>query len=208
VSDTLAIAEIAYVGLGANLADPCAQVERAVPAIGALPLTRLCAVSSLYRTAPVGPADQPDYINAVVRLETRLSPRRLLAELQRIERGQGRVRDGTRWGPRTLDLDILTFGTRHLRSPGLTLPHPEMHRRAFVLVPLGEIAPSDLPIPGCPTLGELLAEMPHNGVERLAGRGCTAEGAAADDRDIGPEALAAAGLDPPSTGPRAPGPAR
>lgn len=161
-------AETVYIGLGANLADPRAQVERAVQALARLPSSRLVQVSRLYRTAPVGPADQPDYINAAARLNTRLAPQALLGALQGIERDHGRVRDGTRWGPRTLDLDILVFGSRRVSEPGLTLPHPEVHRRAFVLVPLAEVAPADLDIPGQGRLAALLAAVPKAGVEVLA----------------------------------------
>jgi 2-amino-4-hydroxy-6-hydroxymethyldihydropteridine diphosphokinase len=161
-------AETVYIGLGANLDDPRAHVEQAAAALAGLPLSRLEQVSWLYRTAPLGPADQPDYINAAARLVTLLSPPALLAALQQIERDHGRVRDGTRWGPRTLDLDILVFGGRRQRRPRLTLPHPEVHRRAFVLVPLAEVAPADLDIPGQGRLDALLAAVPKHGVEPLA----------------------------------------
>jgi 2-amino-4-hydroxy-6-hydroxymethyldihydropteridine diphosphokinase len=164
----LAIAEVVYVGLGANLDDPQAHVERAADDLARLPASRLEALSWLYRTAPVGPADQPDFVNAAARLVTRLTPRALLAALQRIERDHGRVRDGTRWGPRTLDLDILAFGRRHAARPGLTLPHPEIRRRAFVLVPLSEVAPAALDIPGQGRLDVLLAAVPKEGVKPLA----------------------------------------
>jgi 2-amino-4-hydroxy-6-hydroxymethyldihydropteridine diphosphokinase len=160
--------ETAYVGLGANLDDPRRHVEAAAAELSRLPSTRLRAVSSLYRTAPLGPADQPDYVNAVARLETRLAPRALLAALQGIERDHGRVRDGTRWGPRTLDLDLLTFGEQRIVSAALTVPHPEMHRRAFVLVPLADVAPPSLPVPGRDCLAVLLAAVPLDGVSLLA----------------------------------------
>jgi 2-amino-4-hydroxy-6-hydroxymethyldihydropteridine diphosphokinase len=163
----LAAAETVYIGLGANLNDPRAQVERAAAALARLPTSRLEALSRLYRTAPLGPMDQPDYVNAAARLTTCLSPPALLQALQCIEREQGRVRDGTRWGPRTLDLDILLFGARRSARPGLTLPHPEIHRRAFVLVPLREVAPADLDIPGQGRLGALLAAVPASGVAPL-----------------------------------------
>jgi 2-amino-4-hydroxy-6-hydroxymethyldihydropteridine diphosphokinase len=166
--DTPALPETVYIGLGANLDDPRRHVEQAAAALAGLPATGLEQLSWLYRTAPVGPADQPDYINAAARLVTRLSPRALLAALQQIERAHGRVRDGTRWGPRTLDLDILLFGTRHGAWPGLTLPHPEIHRRAFVLVPLAEVAPPRLDVPGQGRLDALLAAVPRDGVAALA----------------------------------------
>lgn len=132
---------LAWIGLGSNLDVPSAHVERALDELDGLPLTRRRDASSLYATRPVGPADQPDFINAVARLETRLSPLALLDQLQALEQRHGRVR-GQRWGPRTLDLDLLLFDEQHLVTPRLTLPHPEMTRRAFVLVPLAEIAPS------------------------------------------------------------------
>lgn len=159
--------EIAYVGLGSNLADPGHQVRRALEALDRLPETRLMAASALYATAPVGPQDQPDYVNAAARLETRLSPPDLLAALLSIEARQGRRRDGTRWGPRILDLDLLLHGARVLDLPGLRLPHPEMGRRAFVLVPLADVAPPGLPIPGQGTLEQLLRACPQGGVTRL-----------------------------------------
>ncbi|MBK1632791.1 2-amino-4-hydroxy-6-hydroxymethyldihydropteridine diphosphokinase [Thiohalocapsa halophila] len=183
--------EVAYIGLGANLDGPREHVERAAVALTALPSSRLEGVSRLYRTAPVGPADQPDYINAAARLVTRLPPRALLTALQGIERAHGRVRDGTRWGPRTLDLDILVFGRRQVTWPGLVLPHPEIHRRAFVLVPLTEVAPADLGIPGQGRLDGLLAAVPKDGVAPLAPialslpAGALGPDAAADDSSNG-----------------------
>ncbi len=160
--------ECAYIGLGANLADPVRQVQQAFLDLQRLPLSRVLAHSRLYRTAPVGPPDQPDFVNAAVRIETGLEPMALLAALQAIERSHGRIRDGRRWGPRTLDLDILLFGNRCLNVPGLHLPHPQMHRRGFVLVPLAEVAESGLVVPGRGTLRELLAALPGGGIEPLA----------------------------------------
>lgn len=158
---------MAYIGLGSNLADPCAQVLRAMDALAALPGCTLCFRSSLYATSPVGPVQQPDFVNAVVSLATTLTPHALLAALQGIERDQGRVRDGTRWGPRTLDLDLLVFGESQLALPGLVLPHPEIAGRAFVLVPLAEIAPAGLSIPGQGHLDGLLAALTDRGDVRL-----------------------------------------
>ncbi|MBV8032187.1 MAG: 2-amino-4-hydroxy-6-hydroxymethyldihydropteridine diphosphokinase [Betaproteobacteria bacterium] len=136
---------VAFVGLGSNLDNPVRQVESALGELDTLPQTRLLKRSSLYRTAPVGYADQPDFINAVAQLETELAAERLLEELQAIESRHGRVRTFPN-APRTLDLDLLLFGEVVLRSERLTLPHPRMHERSFVLDPLREIAP-DLKIP-------------------------------------------------------------
>ena len=139
----------AYVALGSNLGDPLQTVESAIDALAALRGSLLKAMSSLYRTAPVGLRHQPDFINAVVALDTRLAPRELLAELFALEARFGRIRDpgGARNAPRTLDLDLLLHGDTIMNEPGLILPHPRMHERAFVLAPLAEIAP-DLVIPG------------------------------------------------------------
>jgi 2-amino-4-hydroxy-6-hydroxymethyldihydropteridine diphosphokinase len=135
----------AWVGLGSNLADPRSQLELALEELDQLPLTRLSIASRLYTSRPLGPRDQPDFINAVAGLETRLSPLALLDQLQALEQRHRRVR-GRHWGPRTLDLDLLLFDQECLSVPRLALPHPEMARRAFVLVPLAEMAP-DLRLP-------------------------------------------------------------
>ncbi len=132
----------AYVALGSNLADPQAQLRQATAALSRLPDTALAATSRWYRTAPLGPPGQPDYLNAVVHLRTGLSPYALLAALLLIETAQGRVRGPQRWGPRSLDLDLLLYGDRVLHDPELTLPHPRLHERRFVLEPLAEIAPA------------------------------------------------------------------
>lgn len=131
----------AFVGLGANLGDATATLKRAVAALAALPDTHLAGLSSLYRSAPLGPAGQPDYLNAVARLETRLTPHGLLRALQAIEDAHGRVRL-ERWGARTLDLDVLLYGNDTIATTDLVVPHAEMTRRNFVLVPLQELAPS------------------------------------------------------------------
>ncbi|GLR08724.1 2-amino-4-hydroxy-6-hydroxymethyldihydropteridine diphosphokinase [Mixta theicola] len=138
-----------YLALGSNLADPLHQVRNALDALAVIPQTRRAAVSSFYRTPPYGPPDQPDYLNAAVALDTQLSPESLLDHTQRIELEQGRVRKAERWGPRTLDLDILLFGDRVLNTPRLTVPHYDMHNRAFMLVPLLEIAPQARLPDGC-----------------------------------------------------------
>ena len=137
---------IATIGLGANLNDPAAQVEYALAELDRLPGTRLRTHSSLYASAPVGYVDQPDFINAVAQVETELAPRALLAALLEIEHRHGRERS-FRNAPRTLDLDLLLYGNAHFHEEGLTLPHPRMGERAFVLLPLLEIAPDTL-IPG------------------------------------------------------------
>jgi 2-amino-4-hydroxy-6-hydroxymethyldihydropteridine diphosphokinase len=160
--------ERVYIGLGSNLAEPRAQLESALAALDALPQSQLAARSSFYGSDPLGPADQPRYVNAVVALDTSLEPLALLDALQSIEQQQGRVRKDERWGPRTLDLDILLFGNRRIDEPRLTVPHYHMHARAFVLYPLAEIASSDLPLPEGGTLQALLDQCPFVGLERLA----------------------------------------
>ena len=137
---------LAYVGLGANLGEPRRQVEAALGELGAIPRTRLSRSSSLYRTSPMGYASQPDFVNAVAELETGLDAPALLAELQAIEARHGRSRSFAD-APRTLDLDLLLFGSEAFSEKDLTVPHPRMHERAFVLEPLLEIAP-DVAIPG------------------------------------------------------------
>ena len=154
----------AYIGLGANLDDPAAQVELAMGELAHLPQSRLAARSSLYASAPVGYAEQPDFINAVAALETRLSPRALLEAMLGIEHHHGRNRT-FRNAPRTLDLDLLLYGEAHFHEENLTLPHPRMHERAFVLLPLLEIAP-DLAIPGRGRADQLLALVGNQSVRR------------------------------------------
>lgn len=130
-----------YIGLGSNLAHPIKQVQQALLALQTLPQTRLMASSSLYRSPPMGPQDQPDFINAVARLDTLLAPEPLLLALQTIELQQGRQRGSDRWGPRTLDLDIILYGELTLNTPTLTLPHSGLLERDFWLIPLFELAP-------------------------------------------------------------------
>ena len=157
----------AYIGLGSNLQQPIEQVKRALQQLTKIPHTYLLAASPLYRSAPLGPADQPDYINAVAALDTRLAPLDLLDALQAIEQQQGRVREGERWGPRTLDLDLLLYGDQQFQTERLTVPHPGLGERNFVLYPLHDIAGDDLPIPGLDTLGHLLQACPRQGLESL-----------------------------------------
>ncbi len=161
----VAVWQPAYVGIGSNLDDPAARVRRAFGQLGDLPRTRLVAVSSLWRTPPVGPVDQPPFVNAVAGLLTQLAPRVLLEALLEAERAQGRRRE-IRWGPRTLDLDLLVHGQVMREEPGLTLPHPEMTRRAFVLYPLAELAP-DLQVPGKGPVAGWLARVDGVGLQRL-----------------------------------------
>ena len=133
----------AYIGVGSNLEGPAAQVRNACDALAELPESRLVATSALYVNPPTGPQDQPDYINAVAALLTRLAPHALLDVLKEVERNQGRVRTpGDRWGARIIDLDLLIYGSVNLADPGLTIPHPGISERNFVLFPLLDIAPS------------------------------------------------------------------
>ncbi|WP_448886502.1 2-amino-4-hydroxy-6-hydroxymethyldihydropteridine diphosphokinase [Citrobacter telavivensis] len=155
---------LVYIALGSNLASPLEQVNAAVNAIRELPESRVVAVSSFYRTPPLGPQDQPDYLNAAVALETTLEPETLLDHTQRIELQQGRVRKAERWGPRTLDLDIMLFGDRIINSERLTVPHYDMKNRGFMLWPLFEIAP-DLHFPDGISLQQALT---HLGAEKPA----------------------------------------
>ena len=149
------LATEAFVGLGANLGEPEAQVRRALAALAELPGTRLLAASSLYRSAPVGVVAQLDFINAVAAVETALTARALLDALLAEEKRFGRTREFPN-APRTLDLDLLLYGYRVIDEPGLVVPHPRMHERAFVLAPLAEIAP-DIAIPGKGRAAALLA---------------------------------------------------
>jgi len=164
---TAEAAVTAYVGLGANLADPRRQLLSALGHLRDLPRCRLCDHSPLYRTPPLGVPGQPDYVNAVARLQTTLAPLALLDRLQDIEARMGRVRDGVRWGPRVIDLDLLLFGDLSLQHPRLQLPHPEMRHRAFVLVPLADLAPADLAIPGQGPLAGLLEACDRSGMIRI-----------------------------------------
>jgi 2-amino-4-hydroxy-6-hydroxymethyldihydropteridine diphosphokinase len=158
----------AYVGLGSNLAQPISQVTTALEELAHLPDSSMLAGSSLYRTRPLGPPDQPDYVNAVACLATALAPEQLLDELQALEQRHGRVRGTQRWGPRSLDLDLLLYGSECIATTRLQIPHPGMVERTFVLYPLAEIAADDLLIPGQGLLADLLERLPEEGIERLA----------------------------------------
>ena len=155
----------AFIGLGANLGEPESQVRRAIAELGKLPETRLMASSSLYRSAPVGVGEQPHFINAVARIETTLGPRSLLEELLAAEARFGRARPSP-GAPRTLDLDLLLYGDRVIAEPGLVVPHPRMHERAFVLLPLAEVA-AELVIPGRGRLGTLLAACRNQEIQKI-----------------------------------------
>lgn len=156
---------LAYIALGANLGDPAATVNAAFAALDQLPESRLLAKSALYRTAPVGIADQPEFVNAAALIDTTLAPEALLDALLGIEQAFGRVR-AERNGPRTLDLDILLYDDLTLATPRLTLPHPRLHLRAFVLQPLADLAP-DLAIPGRGRLAAWLPAVANQGICRL-----------------------------------------
>jgi 2-amino-4-hydroxy-6-hydroxymethyldihydropteridine diphosphokinase len=155
----------AFVGLGGNLGEPRRQLLQAFEALDGLPRTKLVRRSSLFRSAPVGYADQPQFLNAVAELETELSAQRLLAELQAIEKQNGRERSFPN-APRTLDLDLLLFGSAVIDAPGLTVPHARMHERAFVLAPLVEISPLAT-IPGRGAAKDLLLQCNDQVVERI-----------------------------------------
>jgi 2-amino-4-hydroxy-6-hydroxymethyldihydropteridine diphosphokinase len=145
----------AYVGLGANLGRREITIQRAVNLLAAEQGIELVEQSALRETDPVGVVDQPTFLNGVVALDTTLSPRELLETLLRVERELGRTRDGERWGPRTIDLDLLVHGAEVVDEPGLRVPHPRLHERRFVLEPLAELAP-DLDIPGRGRVSDIL----------------------------------------------------
>ncbi|MFP8966664.1 2-amino-4-hydroxy-6-hydroxymethyldihydropteridine diphosphokinase [Pokkaliibacter sp. CJK22405] len=156
---------LAWIGLGSNLEQPLQQVKEALEALRQLPDSQLLAHSGLYRSDPVGPPGQPDYINAVALIATALDPHTLLDEMQRIENAHQRVRK-ERWGPRTLDLDLLLFGQEVIQTERLSVPHPYLHERSFVLYPLAEISPA-LEIPGKGPLFSLLSQCPMASLSRL-----------------------------------------
>lgn len=157
----------AFVGLGGNVGDVASTLAEAIWAMDSLPQTSVRSQSGMYRSPPWGRTDQPHFVNAVVELQTRLAAIALLDSLVEIEEKLGRVRNpDDRWGPRTIDLDLLVFGDQSLRVPGLQVPHPRLHERGFVLVPLAEIAPS-LEIPGLGRVSDLLAAIDASGVEAI-----------------------------------------
>lgn len=154
-----------FIGLGSNLADPEGQVQAAINALRDLPMTEWLASSSLYKSPPMGPQDQPDYINAVVELDTQLNPHELLDCLQQIEQNHGRIRE-RHWGERTLDLDILLYDDELIADDRLQIPHPGIAQRAFVIYPLAEID-ADIVIPGKGEIKALLIACPRDGLERF-----------------------------------------
>lgn len=155
---------LAYIAIGSNLSAPLEQVNAAIQALADIPQSRIVAVSSFYRTPPLGPQDQPDYLNTAVALETALDAESLLDNTQRIELQQGRERKAERWGPRTLDLDIMLFGDAIIRTGRLTVPHYDMKNRGFMLWPLIEIAPQLT----FPTGESLQAVLEHLNAEKPA----------------------------------------
>lgn len=155
----------AYIGLGSNLEDPVQQLKTALQELDQLPDTRLTQASSLYSSKPVGPQDQPDFVNAVAQLETSLEPLALLDQLQALEHAHRRVRE-RHWGPRTLDLDLLLFGDQIMSHPRLTVPHAHMHERGFVLLPLAEISPN-LSLPGKGSITDILSNIATDDLQIL-----------------------------------------
>jgi len=155
----------AYIGLGSNLDNPVQQVAEAITEIGKLPESTLLVRSSLYRSAPHGPQDQPDFINAVIKIETELAPEVLLDHLQQIEHKHGRLRS-VHWGPRTLDLDLLLYGNMKLNTEKLKVPHPQMACRSFVLEPLLEIE-TDIEMPGLGSAVQLYRKLQTGPLERI-----------------------------------------
>jgi 2-amino-4-hydroxy-6-hydroxymethyldihydropteridine diphosphokinase len=158
----------AYVGLGSNIDDPLRQLRTAVVELTGLEASRIFAVSAFYRNPPFGPVAQPDFVNAVVGMLTQRGPTELLAELRRIEAAHGRTRRaGDRWGPRTLDLDLLVYSDQSIDMPDLRIPHPGIRDRNFVLLPLAEVAPALL-IPGLGIAGVLAGSCNRAGLTKIA----------------------------------------
>lgn len=159
---------LAYIGIGSNLDDPVQQIRSALQALESLPESRLVKVSSCYSSTPMGPQDQPDYANAVAALETRLDCRTLLSKLQQSEQQHGRQRKAERWGPRTLDLDIILYGNDVINEPDLIVPHYGCRQREFVIYPLAEIAP-DLVFPDGVAISTVKSRLPLNGLQLVCG---------------------------------------
>ena len=157
---------IAYIGIGSNLDDPVSQVKEAIEELETVPDSVLAACSSLYSSKPMGPTDQPDYVNAVAALDTLLSADDLMQALRKIEDRQGRDRSGDKWGPRIIDLDLLLYGKKKINTDELTVPHPGMHERDFVIIPLAEIA-GNLNIPGHGQLSDLIRQCEKHSTKKL-----------------------------------------
>jgi 2-amino-4-hydroxy-6-hydroxymethyldihydropteridine diphosphokinase len=155
----------AYIGLGSNLSRPAEQIKRAFELLAELPDTELVSRSSLYRSAPMGDVDQPDFVNAVAKIATSLDAFALFANLQQIEDRQGRIR-GERWGPRVLDLDLLVYGDEQIQSESLIVPHPGIGQRNFVLLPLREVEP-DLTVPGLACISEIVVDETVPSISRI-----------------------------------------
>lgn len=158
---------LVYIGIGSNLNNPLNNAKQAIKALKELEQCHFIAASSLYGSAPMGPQDQPDYINAVAKIETDLSAEQLLKALQKIEQTQGRERKAERWGPRTLDLDILLYGQEQIQTEQLSVPHYGMKERDFVLFPLAEIEP-DLVLPCGSKLQDLLQQCPSFNLHKIS----------------------------------------
>lgn len=158
--------ELAYIGLGANLGAPAQQIQQALHQLAAVPGTRMVAESACYRSAPWGLSEQPDFLNAIVAIETELAPLELITSMSRIERALGRTRDGPRWGPRLIDMDLILFGHRSLSTVELSIPHARFHERAFVLLPLVEVA-ALLDDQRLPQWRQILSNLPHDDVVRM-----------------------------------------
>lgn len=156
----------AYIALGSNLDNPREQLQNALHALERLPQSTLIGCSHAYRSAAIGPGAQPDYLNAVARLDTELDAATLLQALQAIENAQGRVRT-QRWGPRTLDLDLLLFGDDSIDTATLQVPHPRLAERDFVLYPLREISDTNLTLPDGRDIDSLVAQLPASTLERI-----------------------------------------
>lgn len=160
----------AYVALGSNLSGPRRRVEEAFEALAGLPDSRLVLRSSLWRSAPMGPQEQPAFVNAAAGLVTTAPPRAFLESLKALEQRLGKTEPAVRWGPRVIDLDLLAFGELKCEEPGLRLPHPGLHQRNFVLYPLSEIA-AELWVPGLARVRRLCERVSDAGIERLGARG-------------------------------------
>jgi len=158
-----------YVGIGSNLDEPLLQAEQALMRLTMLPETRFIKASSYYLSEPMGPEDQPDYVNLVAKLETQLKPLEFLQYCQAIEQGQGRVRGSLRWGPRRIDVDILLYGDEIITTEELTVPHYAFKERDFVVVPMMEIEP-ELVLPTGETLKSIYQSCPKHRLEKLANK--------------------------------------